>query len=559
MTPQALRKILVCLVIGLQLVTIVTLTTSTKNRLQNQFELNATLTANNLADALTEQVRLFISPIEAQLSSAQALIEDGLINSHDDKELGTSFQSLLRSNSWLKGVFLGRPDGSFVRVNQTANHERLRTKIISYKSGNREVTNRLVDNGTQHTWEWQEESGTYDPRERNWYQIALDNPGVNWADPFPLYTSGLPGITSSTRLRTASGTPLGVLSFAIDLRKLTKFVSNTLKDTHGSAILLDKNGTVVAYSDKTLFEATALRGGVPHLQQVTDEPLTFYYNILETSDSRKSAASSHYTTHQFESAGESYLGLSRPVTLSAGKIEWQLVFAVPIKVLTGEMDQFMDQNLVALVAMVAFFGLIALLLVFKVTAPVYQLYQRATTDHLTAALNRDEFERQLGTLLEEQSAHRGRAHLVAVVMDLDGFKQINDHHGHAAGDIILRTVVKRLKAQVPRAAIIGRLGGDEFALAIRIPAHCNAQEWIENLRANVVQSPVKTKGNKHGFGMTCGISYATRSDTIDTLLARADQALIEGKTQEKNRSYVWQATLTTTMTTTAKTQQQVAA
>jgi diguanylate cyclase (GGDEF)-like protein len=92
---------------------------------------------------------------------------------------------------------------------------------------------------------------------------------------------------------------------------------------------------------------------------------------------------------------------------------------------------------------------------------IAELEARADIDPLTDILNRRGFDRELARALSYVKRYSGRAALVLI--DLDGFKAINDSHGHAAGDALLKAVAARLVASVRASDIVARLGGDEFA------------------------------------------------------------------------------------------------
>jgi diguanylate cyclase (GGDEF)-like protein len=92
---------------------------------------------------------------------------------------------------------------------------------------------------------------------------------------------------------------------------------------------------------------------------------------------------------------------------------------------------------------------------------IAELEARADIDPLTDILNRRGFDRELARSLSYVKRYGGRAALVLI--DLDGFKAINDSHGHAAGDALLKAVAARLVASVRASDIVARLGGDEFA------------------------------------------------------------------------------------------------
>lgn len=230
------------------------------------------------------------------------------------------------------------------------------------------------------------------------------------------------------------------------------------------------------------------------------------------------------------------MGLIRHVNLFGGAINWTLLITRPVSHPSSFSSKILDSGLQLAMLIIAA-GALALVLLLAITAPVYHLHKRATVDQLTRAFNRDEFENQLGEWLANGQHLVTDKWLVAVTMDLDGFKLINDRHGHAAGDAILKAVVKRLHAQLHTRDIVGRLGGDEFAIACMIDRHLDPVREFERIRRQIIAQPVFSASGKHEFGLTIGLTLARRHDTVATLLKRADMALVSGKTTQKNRTY----------------------
>jgi diguanylate cyclase (GGDEF)-like protein len=131
-----------------------------------------------------------------------------------------------------------------------------------------------------------------------------------------------------------------------------------------------------------------------------------------------------------------------------------------------------------------------------------------------------------------------RQNWVVAVLDLDGFKKINDQFGHDAGDEILKSIVARLQKKVGKKGFVGRLGGDEFAIAMKVYPGDDAKALVEHIRSNVVDDPVAHDLTRHQVGMTAGIATSiNRFESAIALLEQADRALIAGKSIRKNTTY----------------------
>lgn len=170
--------------------------------------------------------------------------------------------------------------------------------------------------------------------------------------------------------------------------------------------------------------------------------------------------------------------------------------------------------------------------------------QLAAIDPLTQCLNR----RSMIDATEEMRARaavRGEA-IVYCMIDLDNFKQVNDMHGHSAGDAVLVMLCERIRALLPREARLARLGGDEFAFVM--PYSAGHPERIDDLVIRLFESLAEPfRMPELTMEMTMSIGLAADHDAdgtiglvVDsaTLMHRADMALYHAKKQGRNR-YFW--------------------
>lgn len=152
------------------------------------------------------------------------------------------------------------------------------------------------------------------------------------------------------------------------------------------------------------------------------------------------------------------------------------------------------------------------------------LHGRLTTarrDPLTGLWTRDAFTRRARRLLRDPRA-------VVVLADVDHFKQINDTHGHAAGDALLATVAARLAHGTTPGGVVGRLGGDEFA-AVVIDRDGTAANRLHTL-ARVLARPVDTAPEVYTTVSLGWVRAADhRGEDLSALLRRADEAMYAAK------------------------------
>jgi diguanylate cyclase (GGDEF)-like protein/PAS domain S-box-containing protein len=153
----------------------------------------------------------------------------------------------------------------------------------------------------------------------------------------------------------------------------------------------------------------------------------------------------------------------------------------------------------------------------------------ADTDALTGLANRRALERTLDAALARASA---RARSVALLMlDLDGFKAINDTHGHAAGDEALREVARRLQRSVRERDMVSRLGGDEFVVVLTdLGDHSAAVEDSMARIREALSEPITFGEETLGLGAAIGVAtFPADGGNADDLLAHADRGMYAAK------------------------------
>lgn len=165
-------------------------------------------------------------------------------------------------------------------------------------------------------------------------------------------------------------------------------------------------------------------------------------------------------------------------------------------------------------------------------AEQHALWSEAHLDVLTKALTRRAFMSDLGRAAATYQ-RSGRA-CSLIMFDLDHFKAVNDTHGHAAGDAVLRAVAHVVQSELRRCDVLGRLGGEEFGVLV-MADHMTALEIAERLRA-VIQATVVRDFPQVAFTASLGVATTDDStDTRDGLIALADARLYAAKEAGRNR------------------------
>ena len=166
--------------------------------------------------------------------------------------------------------------------------------------------------------------------------------------------------------------------------------------------------------------------------------------------------------------------------------------------------------------------------VFRMSAQVDGLTQVSNRAHFTASAHQVFKDTTRGVSL--------------MLFDMDWFKKINDTHGHAACDWVLKTVCASVKTQLHKTALLGRLGGEEFALCLPDVSEDQAANLAERCRAAI--AAIDTHASGFDFPITASFGIATRranqSASFEETLVEADKALYLSKNEGRNRVTVYQ-------------------
>jgi diguanylate cyclase (GGDEF)-like protein len=158
----------------------------------------------------------------------------------------------------------------------------------------------------------------------------------------------------------------------------------------------------------------------------------------------------------------------------------------------------------------------------------------ARTDALTGLPNRRALEDELSRAVARAS--RTGTPLAALVLDVDRFKQVNDAHGHAAGDVVLAAVAARAAAALRAGDLLARIGGEEFAAVLPGADVARAAEAAERIRAAVAAEPIAAGGAALAVTVSVGCAALAPGDADGrALLARADERLYDAKRSGRNR------------------------
>ncbi|TVT78638.1 MAG: GGDEF domain-containing protein [Denitromonas halophila] len=163
----------------------------------------------------------------------------------------------------------------------------------------------------------------------------------------------------------------------------------------------------------------------------------------------------------------------------------------------------------------------------------HRIEEMATIDKLTGLLNRNAFTMLMKKLLADHK--RDPQPMAFLLADIDFFKQINDRHGHMAGDDVLAGIAKRLLDGLRESDLVVRWGGEELLILLR---HCDlseAQRIAESLRRGIGEEAFAVNGQAIPVTISIGVAAYHAGETTEQAVSRADAALYQAKNAGRNR------------------------
>ena len=181
--------------------------------------------------------------------------------------------------------------------------------------------------------------------------------------------------------------------------------------------------------------------------------------------------------------------------------------------------------------------LVLLLMYLSLSRYQRRLEEMAATDKLSGLLNRQAFTILMDRLMAEHS--RQPRPLSILLLDVDHFKSVNDLHGHAAGDRVLRRVAELLRQDLRQSDIAVRWGGEEFLVVLDNCDLAEAQRIAEKIRERIAQERLDIDGTHFAVTISVGVSQFSGDEFPEQAISRADAGLYQAKNNGRNRVYVW--------------------
>lgn len=445
--------------------------------------------AKRTADLIDGQMR----PIAVSLEQLTVALDETVSAAAMSRERILATQ--LATMDSVSGAFIARPDGSFEFVRRDGDD--LILKRIDIVDGQRRVLQGTLDDGLQPV-EMVPATDDFDPRDRPWYQHAVQQPGETvWTEPYVFFESSEPGVSGAIAVDGPDGAVRAVVGIDVTLTSLARSVQNLPIDASADAYLIADGMVIAAPADQSVVTTDA-DGGV---SLVPAEVLGL--------------------------AGSGSSKVSTAVVDRAGLPEWTVAVRAER---IGFVESVRQQTRLAItgVGLAVGIGLVLLVVIaLRLRQPLDELATRVDRDPLTDLPNRRAIlEFGAGAL---RRAEARRADVTVAVIDIDHFKDINDLYGHAAGDDALRRLGKGLRDNVRSSDLVGRYGGDEFVVILVDTDLTRGREAMAQIASAAeveLQSEPEAAASTVSYGMSSGEG---RAIDIDELIAEADEILLAVK------------------------------
>jgi diguanylate cyclase (GGDEF)-like protein len=326
----------------------------------------------------------------------------------------------------------------------------------------------------------------------------LDLGQVYQAAPYVSPDTGRWVISNSTWIPVADGRRL-IVHFEVSLDSFAQYVNTVAANTHVAVV--DRSDGRVILEDRTT---------LPPANMATGFPVSDWSHALTSLTASSGATSVGGHPAAFETIGRA--------TGNANDwyvVEWTTANASLVPMWAG--------------FAVTASGILLLALALLVLRRQQSTLRRAARlDHLTGLANRKALEEALGVALD--AARSGNDSVAVLMLDLDGFKQVNDTLGHDKGDLVLREIARRLHANVFEYDTAARMGGDEFAVVLRNLRVAEDVSAVAHRLRDALTRPIEIDGVPRFIGASVGAaSYPEHGRSAEELLRGADAAMYRAK------------------------------
>ena len=353
---------------GLQLLAVLAIVFSSYITSEGVLMFHARNLLRNVGLNTMEHSRGFLKPAHDAAELAVRLAQNRIVASDDPDRLEQLLFQQLQLTTQASGMYFGAADGSFVFVMRDPSTELFRTKFITYDdSGNRETRLIWRTEDFNPVREVKDPTDTYDPRNRTWFEGASETGAMTWADPYIFFSSRQPGITLAAPVFSQAGRVGGVIGVDIEIDEISDFLMRLKIGRSGRAVIINRNGDVIAGQAPDLLKTTAADGSLRFVK--IDE---FGDPIARQAFAPLFAGGTGDVTEEvtttFTHDGRRFVALAMPILSEA--LPWTIGVYAPEDDFIAEIKQNRLINIWIAVAVAAVTGGIGLALANSIHRPV---------------------------------------------------------------------------------------------------------------------------------------------------------------------------------------------
>ncbi|MGZ2257918.1 cache domain-containing protein [Roseobacter sp. A03A-229] len=314
-----------------------------------------------------EHSKGFLTPAKGAAELATRLAENEVIASDNFQQLEKLLFQQLQISPQFAGLFYGDEAGNFVYVMRSNGPGPFRTKIIRQNDEGRHTDLIWRDNRYGAVEYRQDPEDTFDPRSRLWYQSARDKLASIWTDPYIFFTSQTPGITAASPVFDDEGVLQGVVGVDIGIESISEFLSRLNIGDSGKALILNRNGDVIAHPNQDLISTANADGTFRfvNINEIGDPVAQAAFRNL-SGDDDISVDREIYS--RFDHGGSTYVSTLMPVISEA--LPWTIAVYAPEADFTGEITANRTQNVWIAASIALFTAVFGLALANFIHKPV---------------------------------------------------------------------------------------------------------------------------------------------------------------------------------------------
>ncbi|MFZ6753952.1 diguanylate cyclase [Undibacterium sp. Dicai25W] len=460
-------------------------------------------------------------------------------------------------------VYFGGKDGSFLGVYRISQSD-VQLFLRSANDQRRSVYQVSGVGDRSHLIRTDE----FDPRKRPWYQAARNSEAPVWSGIYNNFSFHYPTITLAKAVFEKNHEFAGVVATDVTLKELSNFLSKLDISKNSVAYIVDEDGYIVATSGKEIPERTV--NGMPERMRAVDMK-----TVLISSTYAKLSQLNVKTpeTREFDlPMGLVDMAIS-PLGNKQG-LHWQTIVAVPRSDFMSSINEGFLQSVAIAIACILFALTIGLTIVERVIRDIRKLTAAAEKfgngeampkldirrtdeigilaqtftemenklrfDKLTQVANRESLFAQINHLqIMAKEQPENFSGFTLLFVDLDRFKNVNDNHGHDAGDKVLVITAARLRSAIRDTDEVARYGGDEFVLLLKnTKTTIDIHNMVEKISV-LVEEPIALENAMVGIGASIGwASFPEDGDDYVRLIKIADSRMYNRKRDRKTASIV---------------------